>query len=240
MLPVPVLKKTLNVKWHSDGHGEEIGERQRENKQVGWIIAKVLVYRNSITDHEVSNDCHHCDKYVTRRDWIHEAGRECWRSFCGACVSGLWYGSVVHLLNQRLVTESLSREALKKKNSQHWLFLQLISSSCGYFLSCPLFSRLEVKEVSEMLESLLGFIRQTGRPLVNCCRKVNRMYLQVLVKTNQKFNPQPLRYSLLIELKRKKIKSISLKAVYIKKNSILMSFRSAGMQSVRAKVLFSL
>ena len=100
-----IKKKSLDVKWHSDGDGEEIGERQRENKHVCWVIAKVLVERNSVTDHEVSNDCHHYDQYVTRRDWIHEVWRE-WerRSICSVLV-GLWCGSVVHLLNRRLVTE---------------------------------------------------------------------------------------------------------------------------------------
>ena len=97
-----------------------------------------------------------------------------------------------------------------------------------------------MKEVSEILGSLLGFIRQTRRPFAKCCRKVNgRTCLKVFVKTNHKFNPQPLRYSLLIELKMKKIKSISLKAVITKKSLIFMNFRSAGMRSVRAKLLSS-
>jgi len=70
---MPLKKNTLDVKWHNNGHGEEIGERQRENKEVCWIIAKVLADGNSVTDQEVSNDCHHYDKYMTRRNWIHEA-----------------------------------------------------------------------------------------------------------------------------------------------------------------------
>lgn len=116
---------------------------------------------------------------------------------------------------------------------------QLISSSWSYFLSCHGFSRLEVKDASEILWSLLGFIRQRRCPIAKCCRKVNRIYLNVLVKTNHKFNPQPLRYSLLIELKMKKITSISLKAVIIKKSLIFMNFRSAGMRIVRVKFLSS-
>jgi len=61
VLPNPVKKKPLDVKWHSDGHGEKIRERQRENKEVCWIIAKVFAEDNGVTHQEVSNDGHHYD-----------------------------------------------------------------------------------------------------------------------------------------------------------------------------------
>jgi len=64
----------------------------------------------------------------------------------------------------------------------------------------------------------------------------------VLAKTDHKFNPQPLRYSLLIELKIKKNKNKKhfIKSGILKEKLYLFSkkFR-LGMSSVRVKFLSS-
>lgn len=113
-------------------------------------------------------------------------------------------------------------KALRKaRNTSTFSQLPSLKVVKRLFYAVPVFLGLQWRRkgpASQILGSQSWFIRQTRRPFAKCCRKVNRIYLKVLVKTNHKFNPQPLRYSFLIELKMKKIKNTSLEAVFTKKS----------------------